>query len=92
MVAGDAITTDNNKCRLKPLVRSSYRVNFTSTQWAELQKIFPTGVCDFSRPGVDQQPTIPWMTYQTRSGAVIYGGWPMGPPPMSVPFSPLASK
>ena len=87
MVAGDAITTDNNKCQLQPLARSSYKADFTDAQWAELQKIFPAGVCDFAKPGVDQQPTIPWMTYQTTSGAVIYGGRPMGPPPTSVPFT-----
>ncbi len=85
-VAGDAITTDDNKCQLKPLQRSDYKVTFTDAQWAELQHTFPTGVCDFSKPGVSQQPTIPWMTYQTASGHVIYGGRPLGGPPTSTPF------
>jgi Tannase-like family of unknown function (DUF6351) len=57
-VAGDAITTDDNKCQLKPLQRSDYKLTFTDAQWAELQHTFPTGVCDFSKPGVSQQPTI----------------------------------
>ena len=85
-VAGDAITTDANKCQLKPLQRSDYKATFTDAQWAELQHTFPTGVCDFSKPGVDQRPTIPWMTYQTASGHVIYGGRPLGPPPTSQAF------
>ncbi len=86
-VAGDAITTDNNKCRLKPLDRGDYGgVTFTDAQWADLQKTFPNGVCDFSKPGVDQQPTIPWQTYQNARGTVIYGGRPLGPPPRSTPF------
>src|SRR6202035_901165 len=60
-VAGDPITTDTNKCQLKPLSRSDYAgITFTDAQWAQLQKTFPGGVCDFSKPGVDQQPTIPW--------------------------------
>jgi hypothetical protein len=86
-VAGDAITTDTNKCQLKPLRRSDYRVTFTNTQWAHLQTAFPTGVCDYTKPAVAQQPTIPWLTYQDGSGGVIYGGRPLPPPPRSVPVS-----
>jgi hypothetical protein len=85
-VAGDAITTDTNKCQLKPLNRSDYRLPFTPQQWAQLQAIFPTGVCDYSKPAVDQQPTMPWLTYQDASGRVIYGGVPLGAPPRSHPF------
>ena len=86
-VAGDAITTDKNKCRLKPLDRGDYGgVSFTDAQWAELQDVFPDGVCDFSKPGVDQQPTIPWQTYQDAFGRVIYGGRSLGPPPRSKPI------
>ena len=88
-VAGDAITTDANKCQLKSLSRSGYGlIPFTDAQWTQLQQLFPTGVCDFSKPGVDQQPTIPWMTYQDAQGKVIYGGRPMGPAPVSIPFGP----
>jgi hypothetical protein len=83
-VAGDAITTDKNKCRLRPLHRGDYGgMTFTSAQWAELKQVFPDGVCDFSKPGVDQQPTIPWQSYQDARGRVIYGGRPLGPPPKS---------
>jgi hypothetical protein len=92
-VAGDPITTDANKCQLRPLNRSSNygTVPFTDAQWTELQTLFPNGVCDFSKPGVDQQPTIPWMTYQDARGHVIYGGRPMGPAPVSIPFGPKAA-
>ncbi len=86
-VAGDAITTDANKCQLKPLRRRDYRaIPFTRAQWTELKKTFRKGVCDFSKPGIDQQPTIPWLTYQTARGHVIYGGTPMGNPPVSLEF------
>jgi Tannase-like family of unknown function (DUF6351) len=86
-VAGDAITTDDNKCELMPLRRSDYAgITFTDAQWAELQQTFPAGVCDFSRPGVGQQPTVPWLTYQDARGDVIYGGRPLGPPPTSTEF------
>ena len=84
-VAGDAITTDTNKCQLKPLNRSDNYgpIAFTDAQWARLQAIFPNGVCDFSKPGVAQQRTIPWLTYQDARGNVIYGGRPLGRPPLS---------
>jgi hypothetical protein len=90
MVAGDAITTDTNKCRLKPLNRADNYgpLPFTDDQWAQLQRVFPNGVCDFTKRGVDQQGTIPWQTYQRRNGAVIYGGKAMGRAPLSVAIKP----
>lgn len=83
-VAGDAITTDANKCALKPLLRSDYPVTFTDAQWARLVKVFPGGVCDYSRPAVGQQATIPWQTYSDALGRVVYGGRPLGAPPRSI--------
>ncbi len=84
-VAGDALTTDTNKCQLRPLNRNDDYgpIPLTDAQWATMQSIFPDGVCDFSRPGVDQQGTIPWQTYQDdgAGGSVIYGGRPLGDPP-----------
>jgi hypothetical protein len=80
-VAGDAITTDNAACRLKPLDREAYSVTFTDEQWSRLEESFPAGVCDFSKPGIGQQDTIPWQTYQRRDGSVIYGGKTLGAAP-----------
>jgi hypothetical protein len=85
-VAGDAITTDANKCKLKPLNRSDYALPFTDDEWSTLQKTFPDGVCDYSKPGVHQGPTVPWLTYQDAKGRVIYGGRPLGRPPRSRSF------
>ncbi|MFA5890808.1 MAG: DUF6351 family protein [Actinomycetota bacterium] len=83
MVAGEGISTDQNKCQLKPHRRSDYLpVEFTQAQWTQLETAFPTGVCDWSKPGVDQQDTIPWMTYND-----VVGGAPLGDTPASVPFS-----
>ena len=79
--AGDAITTDTNKCQLKPMDRNdNYGIfGFSDEQWAQLQAVFPEGVCDFTKPGVSQQPTIPWQQYGTAEAAV-YGGKPMPTP------------
>lgn len=90
-VAGDAITTDANKCELKPLNRADYPgIVFSDAQWTQLQSTFASGVCDFSKPAVAQQPTVPWLTYQDAHGHVIYGGRPLGPPPRSREFRRLA--
>ncbi len=86
-VAGDAITTDANKCQLKPLRRSDYAgITFSDGEWTKLQQLYPAGVCDFSKPGVAQQPTVPWLTYQDARGRVVYGGKPLGAPPASREF------
>jgi hypothetical protein len=78
MVAGDAITTDANKCQLSPLDRSANYglVPFTDAQWAQLQALFPDGVCNFGVKGVDQRPTIAWLGYG-KPNEVIYGGAPL---------------
>ena len=55
----------------------------TAAERARLEQIFPMGVCDYSKPGVDQAGAIPWLTYQDRRGHVIYGGRPLGDPPRS---------
>jgi hypothetical protein len=81
-VAGESVATDTNKCTLKPLRRLDYYpITISDDQWARLQQAFPTGVCDWSKPGVSQQGTIPWQTYQNADGSVIYGGRPLGPAP-----------
>jgi hypothetical protein len=85
-VAGALVTDDVNKCTVQPLRREDEPVTFTDAEWARMQAIFPSGVCDWSLPGVGQQPTIPWQTYQNATGAVIYGGVPLGPAPVSTPL------
>ena len=92
MVAGDSAAADTNKCQLKPLARADYKtasgrlITFTDAQWATLQEVFPRGVCDYTKPGVDQQGTVPWQTYQHEDGSVIYGGRPLGTIPGSQGF------
>jgi hypothetical protein len=92
-VAGEPHTDDILDCQLKPLNRTDYLpVTFTDAQWQELQQAFPSGVCDYSKPSVGQGPTTTWLTYQDSRGNVIYGGTPMGPAPVSVPFGPKPHK
>ena len=93
MEAGESVATDQEKCHLKPLSQSDYYpVTFSDQEWAALQQMFPHGVCDWSKAGVDQRPTIGWQTYQTASGSVIYGGKPLGSPPGSREFQVRAKQ
>ena len=55
-VAGAAVAADIVKCQLKSPAPADYVVAFNAPQWARLRAAFPTGVCDWSRPGVEQQP------------------------------------
>jgi hypothetical protein len=78
-LAGAPDTNDTGKCQLKPLRRADYGpVKFTDDEWATLQKKFPGGVCDWSKPPIDYTETIPWLTY---SGDGRFK--PLGPPPKS---------
>ena len=77
------LAEDVMKCRLKPMRRADYPVAFTDQQWSRLQQAFPGGVCDYSKRGVGQRGAIPWLTYQNKRGRVIYGGKPLGRPPVS---------
>jgi hypothetical protein len=56
LVAGAPLTNDVMKCQLKPVNFSDYKVAFTDAQKTRMKAVFPTGVCDFSKPGVNQVP------------------------------------
>jgi hypothetical protein len=56
LVAGAPLTDDILKCRLKKIDMSDYAVDFTDEQLDRLYDIFPDGVCDWSKPGVEQKP------------------------------------
>lgn len=81
VAAGGPTTNDVIKCQLKPLDAADYPVSFTAAQWTRLQTAFPSGVCDWAKPGVDQVPSIPWMTFAGGPGGV-----PLGDPPVSTPL------
>jgi hypothetical protein len=55
-VAGSPLAADVVKCQLKPVSASDYKVTFTVGEMARLKQTFAGGVCDWSKPGVEQQP------------------------------------
>jgi hypothetical protein len=80
--AGAPQSGDVIDCQLKPLDRADYKVTFTEEQWTQMKQAFPTGVCDWSKPGVGEQPSIPWTTFAGGPG-----GKPLGQPPASKPLA-----
>ena len=64
IAAGSPLASDVFKCQLKPIDFGAYGVPFTPAQQARLQATFPTGVCDWSKPGVDERPPLgAWLDY-----------------------------
>jgi hypothetical protein len=56
LVAGAPLTDDILKCQLRPIAARDYKVAFTPDEMKRLQSIFPGGVCDYGRPGINQAP------------------------------------
>ena len=52
LIAGAPVTNDVMKCQLKPVDLAEYKVALSKSQQARLKKIFPDGVCDWSKPSV----------------------------------------
>lgn len=103
--AGDDTFNDRVSCQLKPLDPADYRSEvggvplLDAAQLDRLRKVFPDGVCDYTRKGVGQQPAQTWLSYQDSAGRVVYGGRNLPRPPaysgdgwMSTAFRPLWGK
>jgi len=65
IVAGGPRTEDVIKCQLEPLDPADYAgIGFTAGEWAELERIFPNGVCDYSAPGVGEvDRSLTWLSW-----------------------------
>lgn len=62
-VAGGPLAANNLKCQLKPIDLTDYAVSFTSAELTRLHNIFPNGVCDWSKPGVNKTGVVPWASF-----------------------------
>ena len=56
LVAGMPLANDVVKCQLEPVNPAAYPIRFTPVDLDRLHGIFPSGVCDYSRPGIEQRP------------------------------------
>jgi hypothetical protein len=76
LIAGQPLASDVLKCQLRPARRADYKVTFTDGEWQELTRIFPTGVCDYSKPSVNAGPV-----------QGVYQHLPLGTPAQSARLS-----
>jgi hypothetical protein len=80
MVAGEGLSMPALKCSLQPLDFRDYPVTFTAAEKQELRQAFPTGVCDYGRPGAGSRPPIAsWLSYGDDPNSVT-GPTPLPPP------------
>jgi len=86
-VAGGPLAENILKCQLKPLSPVDYpSVTFTPAQWTRLQAAFPDGVCDWSKPGVGQQPAQSPLTYTAGPGGTPLPRAPESKPELDLDF------
>jgi hypothetical protein len=72
-VAGGPITEDILKCQLKPFNPDDYpqvKSDPDPTLITRLQAVFPDGVCDWTKPGVGQQPAVSPLDFSGGPGGV----------------------
>src|SRR5262245_10951161 len=78
-VAGGPLAENVLKCQLKPLNPADYLpVVLSSDLLARLEAVFPGGVCDWSKPGIGQQPPVSPLDFAQGPGGV-----PLPPAPVS---------
>lgn len=54
-ISGGPLSNDVVKCQLKVPAPADYSVPFTPAQFSRLLTVFPSGVCNYAVPGVEQQ-------------------------------------
>jgi len=62
--AGAPLRNDILSCQLQPVRSFHYPVTLTSEQLQQLEHVFPSGVCDWSKTGIGQVPVEgTWLDY-----------------------------
>jgi hypothetical protein len=76
-IAGGPLAENILKCQLKPFNMADYGdVTLTTDQVERLKKVFPDGVCDWSKAGVGQQAAVSPLDFSAGPGGV-----PLSDPP-----------
>ena len=64
LAAGMPVSNDIVICEKKPVDPTDYVRPFTPEELGALGRIFPDGVCDYSKPGIEQQPLMDtWLSF-----------------------------
>jgi hypothetical protein len=77
-VAGGPLSENILKCQLKPLSTADYAPQtLTAAQLTRLQAVFPSGVCDWSKPGVGQQAAVSPLSFTAGPGGTAIPAAPV---------------
>ena len=71
-VAGGPLAANIMKCALKPIAASDYSVTFNTAELARLAAVFPSGVCDWSKPGQYQTQVVPGGSFGPSREHLVY--------------------
>ena len=64
LAAGEPLAQDVLKCKLKSVDPRDYAQSLTADQVERLKAVFPQGICDYRRRGVNQKPLAgTWLSY-----------------------------
>jgi len=63
MEAGVSLASNNLKCQLKPIDLADYKASLSANDLNRLRSVFPSGVCDYSKPGVSFAKVVPWASF-----------------------------
>jgi hypothetical protein len=61
--AGGTLDANVLKCRVKSIDKKDYTAAFTPAELDRLKSIFPAGVCDYSKRGVNQVPLVTGLSF-----------------------------
>jgi Tannase-like family of unknown function (DUF6351) len=67
LVAGGPLAADILKCRLKPIASKDYAGHLTGTDLERLRRVFPNGVCDWSKSGIGHAALVRWASFGPAS-------------------------
>jgi hypothetical protein len=72
LVAGGPLDANILKCEMKPIDPKDYGVVLTGAALQRLRTIFPGGVCDWSKPGVNHTHVVPWASFGPAPENLIF--------------------
>jgi Tannase-like family of unknown function (DUF6351) len=72
LVAGGPLSANILKCELKPIDAGDYKVTFSAAEMQRLRALFPSGVCDWSKRGVERQGIVGWASFGPSKDNLVW--------------------
>jgi hypothetical protein len=71
-VAGGPLAANTLKCRLQRPRQTDYSVSFSQAEWARLNQVFASGVCDWSKQGTGYRSVQEWPSFGPSRENLVY--------------------